>query len=126
MKVKPATARRQECLRIKVLRKTVSLKDFKRKPVVIELSSNEGKRRLKAALTRRRQDEKAIEVPKSPVKKVEEHESRISLSLFNFQTITANFVRKFGIERKIIEPTKKTEKSKGMKTGKHGGKLIYM
>lgn len=126
MKINTKPARRQECLRIKVLRKTVSLRDFKRKPIVIELTTAEGKRQLEAALIRSRQIEKSIETPKSPRKKVEENENRTTMSLFNFKTITANFVRKFGIERKVIEPVKKAKTYKGMKTGKNGGKFIYM
>lgn len=129
MKVKPTNPRRQECLRIKVLRKTVSLKNFKRKPIVIELTTEEGHQQLEKFLEKTRQVNEALRkkvVPKTPVKKNQENENRMTLNLFNFNTITANFSRKFGIERKIITPTKKNEpSSNGMKSGK-GAKYIYM
>ena len=132
MKVKPANARRQECLRIKVLRKTVSLKHFKRKPIVIDVTTEEGHQQLETFFERNRQVNEAFRKkiePKTPVKKNQENENRVTLNLFNFNTISANFSRKFGIERKIITPKKKDpnecEKSNGMKSGK-GGKYIYM
>lgn len=133
MKVKSSKTRsKPESLRIQVLRKSVSLKDFKlkRKPIVIELSSDEGKQKLKNALAQSRKAEQALQVPKSPAKRTEENENRItdrkiSLSLFNFNLFSANFARKFGIERKVIEPAKKKEMSTGMKKGK-SGKLLYM
>jgi hypothetical protein len=129
MKVKPSTQRRQECLRIKVLRKTVNIKDFKRKPIVIEVNTSEGKDKLKMFLERSRQVNEAFRKkiePKTPMKRNQENENRITLDLFNFNMISANFSRKFGLERKIITPNRtKKETHNGMKTGK-GGKFLYL
>jgi hypothetical protein len=129
MKVKPSTPRRQECLRIKVLRKTVNIKDFKRKPIVIELNTTEGKNKLNMFLERSRQVNEAFRKkiePKTPKKRNQENENRVTLDLFHFNAISANFCRKFGIERKIINPNRtKKETHNGMKAGK-GGKFLYM
>lgn len=129
MKFKPTTARRQECLRIRVLRKTVTLKDLKRKPIVIELNTETGQEKFKTVLEKSRQVNecfrKKIEA-KTPVKRNQDNENRVTLDLFNYNIIAANFSRKFGIERKIITPKKKEQSnSNGMRKGK-GGKFLYM
>ena len=125
MKFKPKRFRRSESLRIKVLRKTVNLKALKSQQIIIKLPTCPETLRQSIAYTSGSvvKTEVIQNSPKSTTNKFKGSESEEKK--FNLKMMAANVKRKFGIERKIIEPTGKKPKPTGVKTGK-GGKLIYI
>lgn len=126
MKVKSKSSNRRESLLVKVLRKTVSEQYFQQRRNIINLSSSDEAKKLIAELTKESKNESEQNVPKTPVKSNGRKDESKSSRAFNCKMIAANFARKFGIERKLIEPANmKKENPTGMKSGK-GGKLIYV
>lgn len=131
MKVQKPKFRRSESLRIKVLRKTVNINELKRNQMKINLKTRlDEAKKLIDALTRNKNCESQLEenidkTPKTPRKKnVKETEENQQIhQSFNYKMIATSFMKKFGIERKVIEPI--TKNSTGLKSGKNGGKFIY-
>lgn len=125
MKDKSKSSIRRESLLVKVLRKTVSDQYLQQRRNIINLSSSDEAKKLFAELTKEQRKKNEQNVPKTPVKSNGRNDESKASRAYNCKIIAANFVRKFGIERKLIEPVNvRKENPTGVKSGK-GGKLIY-
>lgn len=122
-KIKQKYFKREENLRIQVLKKTVNLKNAQIKRQVYKISSGEDPQELIKVLTRKQR------LPRtSIVQKISNSATKESSSyrrkLYLCRTVATTFIRKILIERKKIEPIEKKLPT-GIKNGKIG-KLIYI
>lgn len=118
MKIVPKGFRRDEDLRMKLLRKSVSLRNLKNR--VIRVDSNLEATELISVLKRKQgltnirifsnqnTIPKPAVTPETPVKRPTfAKPNGVQEKRFDSKTIAANFARKFGIERMKIQPQKK-------------------
>lgn len=127
MKIVPKGFRREEDLRMKLLRKSVSLRSFKNR--VIKVDSSQEAIELITVLKRKQgltkvsvststgtstsnqsNIPKPATAPETPVKRQTFDRPNVDKDQRSYcKTIAANFIRKFGIERMKIQPQKASQ-----------------
>jgi hypothetical protein len=126
MAIKRKNGKREENLRIMVLRKTVSIKDFKRQPQPKFIQkSSEGKEKLKEIMKQMKNNQTTIEKcdHKKSENSVTESKKYSENQNFTIRLIAANALRKFGLVRHKIGTIK--GQHSGIKSGKTA-KLMYL
>lgn len=116
MKVnKKQEKRREENLRIIVLRKTVDIRYYKMKLADLQVLREKREKELEAISRQLEEIEKLDEVPSAPVENKENSKESPSICSISFKKITSNIAKRFGIERKQLKPE---AKNIALKSGK--------